>query len=250
MHKGIDSYLEHKLSLAPMVKNARQILEIGCGSGAWAIQAAKTYPDATVTAIDVSPLPPRPLPRNMQFLQLNVTEPLPFEPESFDIIHARFVFLHLQHWEKVLEHVVSLLKPNGWLWIEDLNSEFYDDGICGPGPFIKKLNDIYGSHMHSLNVNPLVGSELQSVLERMEIFSKVNSVKIRCPMNGKDKDPRIGRVGSVMFASMSKALLSMDLRVANTGITRQVVEGALREVSDPSRSGYMKMHMTWSQKKK
>ncbi|KAG6852444.1 hypothetical protein C0991_011891 [Blastosporella zonata] len=141
-----------------------------------------------VTAIDVSSLPPRQLPQNIQFFKLNVTKPLPFEPESFDIIHARLTFSHLQHWERVLKHVVSLLKPGGWLWIEDIDSEFYEDSGNVPGPFTKRFNDIYGSHMRSMNVDTLVGSSLQSVLEKMEIFSDINSVEIKCPMNGKDKD--------------------------------------------------------------
>lgn len=37
-----------------------------------------------------------PLPSNIKFLRADVLEPLPFEPESFDIIHARFVFLHVR----------------------------------------------------------------------------------------------------------------------------------------------------------
>ncbi|KAF7374725.1 Methyltransferase str3 [Mycena sanguinolenta] len=38
---------------------ARKIIELGCGSGAWAIQAAKQFPDAQVVAVDQSPLPDR-----------------------------------------------------------------------------------------------------------------------------------------------------------------------------------------------
>ncbi|KAG5352453.1 hypothetical protein C0989_002163 [Termitomyces sp. Mn162] len=97
MHKGIDIYLGHKLSLGPDVYNVEKILEIGCGSCAWAIQAAEVYPEAIVNAIDKSALPPRPLPSNIRFMQLDVTESLPFEPASFDIIHARYVFVHVRY---------------------------------------------------------------------------------------------------------------------------------------------------------
>ncbi|KAG6875948.1 hypothetical protein C0993_006623 [Termitomyces sp. T159_Od127] len=61
MHKGMDAYMGHKLSLGPVVQNVKKILEIG------AIQAAQTYPQAVVTAIDVTPLPRRPLPTNFNF---------------------------------------------------------------------------------------------------------------------------------------------------------------------------------------
>ncbi|KAG5351667.1 hypothetical protein C0989_005362 [Termitomyces sp. Mn162] len=142
-----------------------------CGSGAWAIQAAQTYPEATVIAIDISPLPSRPLPSNMQFLQLNVTESLPFEPENFDIIHARFIFVHLPNWKQVLENIVSLLKPRGWLWIEDADIHFYDDGPQDLAPSLKAFNDTYLASARAKNVDPLAGSSLNAVLKSMKCFS-------------------------------------------------------------------------------
>jgi len=37
----------------------------------------------------------RPLPNNITFKKVDLTEPLPFKEETFDIIHARLVFLHV-----------------------------------------------------------------------------------------------------------------------------------------------------------
>ncbi|KAG6861253.1 hypothetical protein C0995_002376, partial [Termitomyces sp. Mi166 len=42
----------------------------------------------------------------------------------------------LPNWKQVLENVVSLLKPQGWLWIDDIDLHFYDDGE-GIGPSLK-----------------------------------------------------------------------------------------------------------------
>ncbi|KAG5731581.1 hypothetical protein E4T56_gene3793 [Termitomyces sp. T112] len=169
MHKGIDIYLGHKLSLGPDVYNVEKILEIGCGSCAWAIQAAEVYPEAIVNAIDKSALPPRPLPSNIRFMQLDVTESLPFEPASFDIIHARYVFVHLPNWKNVLENVISLLKPKGWLWIEEIDGCFYDDQ--GLGPSLKMFNKKFLSYSRASNIDILVASSLASVLQELESLS-------------------------------------------------------------------------------
>lgn len=81
-----------------------------------AIQAALEFPEAEVVATDLNPLPNRyeasgvfkrngtmtdphsrrSLPRNVRFLEVDVTNPLPFEEGSFDVVHARLVLMHVR----------------------------------------------------------------------------------------------------------------------------------------------------------
>ncbi|KAG5718712.1 hypothetical protein E4T56_gene16591 [Termitomyces sp. T112] len=58
LHNGIKAYFKGALAFTD-IKNPKAILDVGAGSGAWAIQAAQQYPDATVVAADISPLPDR-----------------------------------------------------------------------------------------------------------------------------------------------------------------------------------------------
>ncbi|KAH0578628.1 hypothetical protein H2248_003766 [Termitomyces sp. 'cryptogamus'] len=249
MHKGIDIYLGHKLSLGPDVYNVEKILEIGCGSCAWAIQAAEVYPEAIVNAIDKSALPPRPLPSNIRFMQLDVTESLPFEPASFDIIHARYVFVHLPNWKNVLENVISLLKPKGWLWIEEIDGCFYDDQ--GLGPSLKMFNKKFLSYSRASNIDILVASSLASVLQELESLSEVHNVAIRCPTNGKDNSPNNGWMGQIMWASFRRALTETKALgwLTNEFGTSKQTEEVLQEAEDPLRNVYLQVHMTWSRKK-
>ena len=46
-----------QLHLAPL-ENPRRILDIGTGTGIWAIQMADDYPDCTVIGTDLSPVQP------------------------------------------------------------------------------------------------------------------------------------------------------------------------------------------------
>ncbi|TFY50335.1 hypothetical protein EVG20_g11580 [Dentipellis fragilis] len=59
-HIGITQFIDGRLTPAPIENsNPQKVLELGAGSGAWAIQAAKHFPEAEVIASDINPLPPR-----------------------------------------------------------------------------------------------------------------------------------------------------------------------------------------------
>jgi len=46
----------------------RRILEVGTGTGAWALDMAAEFPDAEIIGTDLSPVQPRYVPDNVQFL--------------------------------------------------------------------------------------------------------------------------------------------------------------------------------------
>ncbi|CAK5274383.1 unnamed protein product [Mycena citricolor] len=56
------------------------------------------FPDAHVVAVDSSAMSSRSLmrlPENASFHQTSILDYLDTQPESFDIVHARFVLMHL-----------------------------------------------------------------------------------------------------------------------------------------------------------
>ncbi|KAG5642892.1 hypothetical protein DXG03_001899 [Asterophora parasitica] len=249
LHNGWKAYLDHKLSYAPLVENAEQILEIGAGSGAWAIQAAETYPNATVVATDISPLPPRPLPPNVRFQKVNIIEKeLPFKPGTFDIIHARLLFIHLPDWEDILERVITLLKPGGWLLVEDVDHfVFEESGNVPPGT--QEFFDVYNAYNVAQKVDPMAGSKLAPALRRTNQFSKVNAVEIHCPFRGGSKDPNLNAVGRVMESSLRRVYQAVKPELVTAGLTAELQRRLIEEVDDPEvGSLYMKFYMTWSMK--
>jgi ubiquinone/menaquinone biosynthesis C-methylase UbiE len=58
----------------------------------------------------------------------------PLAPQSFDLIHARLVLIHVIERERALERMVQALKPGGWLAIED-----FDSGSIQPDARINKF---------------------------------------------------------------------------------------------------------------
>lgn len=54
------------------------------------------------------------------------TDPLP--AQSFDLIHARLVLIHVPAREAALAQMVTALKPGGWLIVEDFDATLLDPG--------------------------------------------------------------------------------------------------------------------------
>jgi 2-polyprenyl-3-methyl-5-hydroxy-6-metoxy-1,4-benzoquinol methylase len=52
------------------------------------------------------------------------TDPLP--AQTFDLIHARLVLIHVPERQEALQRMVTALKPGGWLVVEDFDTTFID----------------------------------------------------------------------------------------------------------------------------
>ncbi|KAK5080079.1 hypothetical protein LTR70_008957 [Exophiala xenobiotica] len=62
-----------RLHMSP-IKDPLEILDVGTGTGIWAIDMADTYPAATITGIDLSPTQPSWVPPNLRFIVDDFTQ--------------------------------------------------------------------------------------------------------------------------------------------------------------------------------
>lgn len=108
--------------LAPIAK-PRDILDVGCGTGRWAMELAAQYPNANVIGVDVAPpLLNESSPTNLRadnytFVQGNVLERLPFADKSFDFVHQRYLIMGIpaQRWQQVVAELMRVTRRGGWI---------------------------------------------------------------------------------------------------------------------------------------
>jgi len=104
--------------LAPISRKATNIVDVGTGSGRWAIEVADEYPTARVIGMDLSPIQPTQVPLNCEFMVGNLTGDLEgFNEGSMDLVHSRLVRAGIREdeWPKYVADVFRILKPgNGW----------------------------------------------------------------------------------------------------------------------------------------
>ncbi|KAF4996142.1 hypothetical protein FDECE_12567 [Fusarium decemcellulare] len=113
-HQWMTMMQDDKLYTAPIIDNPHRILDIGTGTGIWAIDMADQFPSATIFGTDISPTQPPWVPPNLTFQIDDAQLDWTFEPNSFDFIHIRFMYGAIDDWPKLYRQVYRCLKPGGW----------------------------------------------------------------------------------------------------------------------------------------
>lgn len=111
------------LTARPLIIQPRSILIAGCGTGEYALQAAKRYPQAEVLAIDISLTSLAYAKRqnekfhlkNIQWKQADILKMPITYAGKFDLIESMGVLQHLADPQAGLLKCAALLKPNGFL---------------------------------------------------------------------------------------------------------------------------------------
>lgn len=113
------------------IARIRNVLEIGCGAGAWSLEMAEAYHDRMqVVGIDNNPLmvaqansqaQARQLDNIRHFHVQDLTGPFACADNSFDLISAQFLskVLYKESWPQLLRECFRLLRPGGWLRLTD-----------------------------------------------------------------------------------------------------------------------------------
>lgn len=102
----------------------QRVLDIGCGTGGWAIDAAQAYPNMSLAGMDVSKpmieyaraqaealqLAPR-----VKFYVMDALLILEFPPDYFDLVNIRFgtSFMRIWDWPKLFSEMMRVSRPGG-----------------------------------------------------------------------------------------------------------------------------------------
>jgi len=128
----------HQFDTPPQV-----ILDLGCGGGYWAMEAAKQWPNAQIVGFDLKDIQPELFQLDASYMSRvrwehgNLLDGLPFPPDHFDFVHISGIGLGVpeDEWQSVLEEVSRVLRPNGILEIIEEDLIF----PCVPAPRPSRL---------------------------------------------------------------------------------------------------------------
>ncbi|KAI1343219.1 S-adenosyl-L-methionine-dependent methyltransferase [Xylariaceae sp. FL0016] len=121
MKHAMVKMLTQKLHFAPIGDNPQQILDIGTGTGIYAIEMGDTYPSATVLGIDLSPIQPDWVPPNVKFMVDDVESPWLHPRNHFDYIHSRHTVMAIKDWDRLLRRAYEHLRPGGWIELQEIH---------------------------------------------------------------------------------------------------------------------------------
>ena len=73
------------------LESPKRIIDLGTGTGIWAIEVADIHPEAEVFGVDLSPIQPSWGPPNVRFQVDDVEDPWVWKNDYFDLIFSRLM---------------------------------------------------------------------------------------------------------------------------------------------------------------
>ncbi|ODA82610.1 hypothetical protein RJ55_01118 [Drechmeria coniospora] len=98
------------------------VLDVGTGTGEWAIRMAEMYPDCEVVGTDISAMADtKRVPLNV-FFEIEDAEEWERPADHYDLIHFRCLEGAFRDWRSMYDSVYNSLKPGGWIEMIDFDS--------------------------------------------------------------------------------------------------------------------------------
>ncbi|KAK3045311.1 hypothetical protein LTS18_014060 [Coniosporium uncinatum] len=193
-HHLLRILLDGKLYLAP-ANELHNVLDIGTGTGIWAIDFADEHPEAEVIGVDLSPIQPEFVPVNCKFEVDDVTDDWTWPTNHFDMIHVRCMFGSVADWPALYRQVYRHLKPGGWINQLEMSIQFKaDDGSCPPDHTFSVWSKIMIDAGEIFGKTFQIADQCENYI-REAGFEEIVSYRWKLPVGGWSSDPKLKELG-------------------------------------------------------
>ncbi|EEU36570.1 uncharacterized protein NECHADRAFT_42626, partial [Fusarium vanettenii 77-13-4] len=262
--------LDNKLHLSPIPKYPKKILDLGTGTGIWAVDMAELYPSARIIGVDLFPLQTKIVPPNVSFkvccltmLKLLVGPPRAnltkidnvevdwrWGENIFDFIHARELTMTIYDWPNLVQEVYRALKPGAYFEI----SGFIPDYRCDDGTIPK---DSAYVKVGKLNFE-IAEKRNEPIRWKTYLldagFDDVHERALKLPMGPWPNHPHLQKIGNfellnwrdqamTTFRNMCQNALGGDQTYYN-----EILAQAETEVLNPNMHSYMPFYVVYGRK--
>jgi len=203
----------NKLFLAPIVSEPQQILDLGTGTGIWAIDVADEYPSAVVIGTDLSPSQPTWVPPNCKFMIDDMESDFCWEENTFDYIHIRTLFGTIRDWPRLYRQCFHVLKPGGYLEHTEFSAQFIaEDNTIPEGGGIAAWNNV-GPECHRVMKTELQVFETMGKKMREAQFEDVVERQFKWPIGPWPRKRELKELGKLVRAFLETGLENFTLRL-------------------------------------
>ncbi|KAK4032859.1 S-adenosyl-L-methionine-dependent methyltransferase [Parachaetomium inaequale] len=180
---------------APIEDQPQMILDIGAGTGDWAIEVGNQYPNTRVRGVDASPVQPVWVPPNVDFL-VDDCEQGEWLDQDVDFVHFRFMTIVLKDVRGVLRRAYESLKPGGWVELQELCAEVLcDDGTMPDNDPVKYMYELAQRAFTKFDMNVTLPKDLEHLLLEAG-FESIQCVVKKVPIGGWARDKKLRVIGT------------------------------------------------------
>lgn len=217
------------LCLAPVVRPNR-VLDIGTGTGIWAIDFANEHPESDVLGTDLSPIQPEYVPPNCRF-EVDDAEDDWVYSEKFDFIHSRYMSGSISDFPAMFAKCYENSNPGGWIEFQDyyVKLQCVDDSLVGTA--LERWNDYIIEGVKRMGKNALACAKYKTQMLDAG-FVDVTEKKMALPGNQWAKGEDQKMLGAMQLENIMDGLhgFSIGLFTKMLGMAAEEVELLLVDV--------------------
>ncbi|KAI1770304.1 S-adenosyl-L-methionine-dependent methyltransferase [Hypoxylon cercidicola] len=208
-HVAILELTRGKYFFAPIGDHPQKIIDLGTGTGTWAIEIAEMFPSAQVVGCDLSPIQPVWLPSNVSFIIDDIEDEWA-HGGNWDLVHSRQVFPTIRNARGVCRQSFSHLKPGGWIEVQDFGGILRcDDDTLSADSLLSRFHEMTTEALSKRGLVWPIANGMEEILTGAG-FVNVQCKKFKCPVGTWPKAKRLRLVGLYIrssFADLMDALV-------------------------------------------
>ncbi|TKW58692.1 hypothetical protein CTA1_9290 [Colletotrichum tanaceti] len=233
-----------RLCTCPKFYGAKRVLDLGTGTGIWALEYAEEHPEAEVIGVDISPVQPEFTPPNCSFEIDDLEKPWTWS-KSFDFIFSRTLNGSILDPAKLVDSIYKQLEPGGWFEAQDVCMVAHsdDDTIPENSALVRWADEVVGAMDEIGRTLKLAMLWKQLLVDRG--FVDVRETIYKWPTNTWPRDKTMKDIGGWGLANLDSFLESAALGTLTNikGWSREEVlvlcSLARKEMRDP------RIHVWW-----
>ncbi|HUX78724.1 MAG TPA: methyltransferase domain-containing protein [Alphaproteobacteria bacterium] len=212
--------------LKKYIKPGQKVLEVGCGIGLMSQEIAKIVGEkGSVTGTDLNEeqlaiaqdLISSQYLKRLHFQKASVYDLSEFR-DNYDVVYVRFLFIHLEDVTQALDQIKGVLKPGGFLLVEELagNNTIASDPKDARLAYVRKVDDL----QEDLQKSNFTIAKILGVLLMKNGFTIISDQGAQPKLDTQKKR----RFFSLGMKSIEEAL------VKNEKLTREGSQAMIKEV--------------------
>jgi SAM-dependent methyltransferase len=220
-HRSMRLVLHDQHWISPI--QPTRILDVGTGTGVWAIDVADQIPSAHIVGVDLSPIQPTLIPPNLQFEIMDADDTWEGFEQHFDLIHTQFMNgVSIRSRDFFYEQALISLMSHGWVENQEIGMCFHCDEVSPPADnAYMRWAELWNEGLDNLGLTGRCCPE--QMKEKMEIrgFVNVSAHFYRLPVGPWPVKDRQKEAGVLNLKALLDGISGLSLKVFFHGLKWQ-----------------------------